>query len=105
MEAFQEIEREKFIVKSLHFLEKNFPEWCADKDENERREFINFSIDFGEKYDIRKEINLQKMMVFDIQYELLQREKEIKDILETVFQEEDNKIKTIEKHYNEILKQ
>lgn len=77
IESFRQIEREKFIVKSLYFLKKNFSEWCADKDESEKREFIDSAIDFGGKHSILKEINVQKLMMILINYADIDIDKEL----------------------------
>ncbi len=69
MEAFRQIEVEKFVQKSVVFLRQNFPEWCTDKEQEEIEAFIHEIIAFGEQYDIRKQLNLQKLMHFKIKYE------------------------------------
>ncbi len=69
MEAFRQIEVEKFVQKSVVFLRQNFPEWCEGKEEQEIEAFIHEIIAFGEQYEIRKQLNLQKLMHFKITYE------------------------------------
>ena len=69
MEAFRRIEVEKFVQKSVVFLQENFPDWCANKEQDEIEAFIHEIITFGEQYEIRKQLNLQKLMHFKISYE------------------------------------
>lgn len=69
MEAFRQIEVEKFVQKSVVFLRQNFADWCADKEQEEIEVFIHKIIAFGEQYEIRKQLNLQKLMHFKITYE------------------------------------
>ncbi len=69
MEAFRQIKVEKFVQKSIVFLRQNFPEWCANKEQEEIETFIHEIIVFGEQYEIRKQLNFQKLMHFKIKYE------------------------------------
>lgn len=69
MEAFRQIEVEKFVQKSVLFLKNNFADWCADKRQEEIEAFIYKMIEFGEQYDIKKQLNLQKLMFFKIEFE------------------------------------
>ncbi len=69
MEAFRQIEVEKFVQKSVVFLQQNFADWCADKEQEAIEAFIHGIIAFGEQYEIRKQLNLQKLMHFKITYE------------------------------------
>lgn len=68
MEAFRQIEVEKFVQKSVVFLQNNFADWCVDKERDEIEAFIYEMIDFGEQYDIKKQLNLQKLMFFKIEF-------------------------------------
>ena len=69
MKAFRQIEVEKFVQKSVVFLQENFADWCADKEQEAIETFIHDIIAFGEQYEIRKQLNLQKLMHFKITYE------------------------------------
>ena len=69
IEAFRQIEVEKFVQKSVVFLQENFADWCADKEQEAIETFIHEIIEFGEQYEIRKQLNLQKLMHFKISYE------------------------------------
>ncbi len=69
MKAFRQIEVEKFVQKSIVFLQENFADWCADKEQETIEAFIHEIIAFGEQYEIQKQLNLQKLMHFKITYE------------------------------------
>lgn len=69
IETFKEIERGKFVEKSLVFLDYNFPDWTKGKKEKELKKFINDMIDLGEQYHIFKEINVQKLMFYKINFD------------------------------------
>jgi len=68
MEAFRQIEVEKFVQKSVVFLHNNFADWCADKTPDDIEAFIYEMIAFGEQYEIKKQLNLQKLMFFKIEF-------------------------------------
>jgi len=68
MEAFRQIEVEKFVQKSVAFLRDNFADWCVDKEQEEIESFIYEMIEFGEQYEIKKQLNLQKLMFFRIEF-------------------------------------
>jgi len=69
LEVFKEIERKKFVEKSLGFLKYNFPEWVTEKEDDELKVFINKIIDLGEEYHLLKEIHAQKLMFLKISYD------------------------------------
>ena len=89
VKAFSNSKWEEFIQKSFPFLRDNFKEWCMDRKDDELRKFILETVDFGEKYGIGKEINVQKLMHFKIEfnfdlkkYNVLQKELNRADINE-----------------------
>ncbi len=89
VKAFSHSKWEEFIQKSLPFLRDNFKEWCVDRKEDELRKFILETVDFGKQYRIGKEINIQKLMHFKIEfnfnlkkYDVLQKEINRADINE-----------------------
>jgi len=62
---------EQFISTSLLFLRENFPEWSQTKEDKFLRDFINKMIQFGREYNILKEINVQKLMAYKIEYDFV----------------------------------
>lgn len=52
LEAFKEASYERFIEKSLIFLDENFSAWARGQREEELRAFIIETIEFGEKIGI-----------------------------------------------------
>lgn len=64
--------------------------------------FILEVVEFGEKYHIKKEINVQKLMVLELKMGLLQKEMEekINEILVYDLATEDSKIVLIKNHLN-----
>ena len=94
IEAFKEIEREKFVYKSNIFLEHNFPDFTAQQGPIKCTKFINDMIDFGEKYHIFKEINVQKLMFLKIEYKFeTPLNKELEAILKPQQKSEDIRVK------------
>lgn len=98
MEAFKKAEVEKFKKKCDEFLNLNFPDWYKDSSKLKRMILIDKIIEFGEKYEIRKEISLQKLLVFELQQKLLEKEftEEVQEVLWQSFKREPNKMKILE---------
>jgi len=69
LQKFSEVRFEEFRKKTIGFLRRNFAEWATGKDDVELRKYINSMIEFGKKYNVFKEINLQKLMHYHIQYQ------------------------------------
>ena len=61
---------EKFILKTIQFLKKNTPEWAEGKDDKEMRGPIEEMIEIGKELNIRKEVNIQKLLYYAITKEL-----------------------------------
>ena len=59
---------ERFIIKSISFLKKNFLAWSLHRSDEAIRLFVEETIRFGERYNVNKEINLQKLMHYQIEY-------------------------------------
>lgn len=59
---------EKFILKTMAFVSKNFPDWPVCSDDIQLRKFIVKMIDFGNSYRIYKEKNVQKLIHYYIQF-------------------------------------
>jgi len=76
------IEKEKFVQKSLLFLNYNFPEWAKGKSEEELKIFVNQVINMAMQYDLSKERSVQKLMYFIIQFQMpIPLSKELSNIL------------------------
>jgi hypothetical protein len=69
LQKFSEVRFEEFRKKTIVFLRRNFAEWANGKDDTELRKYINSMIEFGKKYKVFKEINLQKLMHYHIHYQ------------------------------------
>lgn len=69
IEAFKQIEIQKFVKKSVEFLKENFADWCEEKEDQEVEIFINEIIDFAKEYQITNQILLQKLMYLKITYD------------------------------------
>lgn len=105
MEAFRQIEVEKFVQKSVVFLQNNFADWCVDKEQEAIEAFIYEMIAFGEQYDIKKRLNLQKLMFFKIEFGFdVPLVEELEEILGEVDMNESYRVKSIYKSlYNNQL--
>ncbi len=68
MEQFSTYMLEVFIKKTIVFLIGNFKEWAEGKDETALRHYIRSIMDLGKKYHVTKQINLQKLMHYHIEY-------------------------------------
>lgn len=68
IEQFKRYMLEKFFINTILFLRNNFPEWCEGKNDEELGEFINLIMKFGKNYQIYSEVNLQKLMHYQILY-------------------------------------
>lgn len=100
MEAFRKIELEKFVQKSVIFLRENFTDWSADKEQKGIEVFIYEIFEFSEQYEIRKQLNLQKLMYLKIEFGFeMPLVKEFEDILGEVEQNESYRVKC----FNKIL--
>ncbi|RLD61573.1 MAG: hypothetical protein DRJ05_02355 [Bacteroidetes bacterium] len=94
-DLFREQSMEKFYAKCRSFLIQNFPDFTKPLDDKSLNEFITKIISFGSKYDIKKEINIQKLMVIQIKYDFLKHyelPEDLNYILEYPDREEDKKV-------------
>jgi hypothetical protein len=57
---------ERFISRTVLLLEESAPGWCRDKSHEDRIEFVRSMIEFARSKHIFKEINIQKLMVWQI---------------------------------------
>lgn len=70
MEAFKKKEVEKFIQKSVAFLQENFKSWCKKKEQKDLEQFVHQTVDFAKQKNICKKNNIQKLMFLSIQFHL-----------------------------------
>ena len=68
MEAVDQNEREKFILQSITFLRDALPIWSQGKDDEDLRHFVKEMIYLAHRKSIHREINIQKLMHYRIQY-------------------------------------
>ena len=57
-----------FIAKTVEFLRSNFPDWVGVKDDEQLGMFIQEMIDLGAEHEIKKEINVQKLIYYKIRF-------------------------------------
>lgn len=70
LEALGAPHKEAFIVKTLVFLRKECGLWAELKTEEEIIGHIVEMIKVGDEFDIRKEINIQKVIYYQIKCDL-----------------------------------
>lgn len=66
--VFKNVYIEKFIIDSIEFLNSNFAQWVKNKSKDELDNFVRDTIEFAQLYSIKKEINVQKLMYFRINF-------------------------------------
>ena len=96
--------KEKFILKTIEFLRENTPEWAEEKDGQEIRGPIEEMIKIGKELNIKKEVNIQKLLYYSKTKELqIPFSAAIQEILKTPDLGEDlrtkNLIKAIVKNH------
>lgn len=92
---FRNIAIENFIVKCREFLCINFPDDFTIKDTVRMDIFTRKTIEFGKKYQINSELNIQKLMVIELEFKFLEFEKLpeiIEEILTYPYRDEDLKV-------------
>jgi hypothetical protein len=57
---------ERFISKTVLLLEERVQVWCLDKSTEERDQFVRSMIGFARNKSIFKEINIQKLIVWQV---------------------------------------
>ncbi|NND94652.1 MAG: hypothetical protein HKN45_07265 [Flavobacteriales bacterium] len=62
--------KERFILQTIRFLRENTSDWAVDKNDEEIRRDIENMIRIGDEKNIKKEINIQKMLYHWIKYDL-----------------------------------
>lgn len=67
MEVFEYQSMSLFIKKSIPFLKENAPEFTKEKTDDELEKFIIKAIQFAESHSIKKEINVQRIMLLKIE--------------------------------------
>jgi hypothetical protein len=59
---------ERFVSKTLLLLGDSAPAWCEDKSTGERERFVKSIIEFARSRNIFKEINIQKLLIWHVEY-------------------------------------
>ncbi|NEN23565.1 hypothetical protein G3O08_08635 [Cryomorpha ignava] len=70
IEALGTPKKEKFIEKTIAFLKENTPKWAESKTDDQISATIENMIELGRERNIKKEINIQKLLFHWIKYEL-----------------------------------
>lgn len=60
--------RERFIAKTVVLLEEGFSGWGQDRSPEEKREFVQSMVEFAGINDVFKEINIQKLTVWYLEF-------------------------------------
>ena len=81
-------EKEKFILKTIEFLDENLPDWAHSKNEEEIRKYIEDMITIGRCKNVKKEINIQRLLYHSILRQIPNPSAIARDIL-TYSEEED----------------
>ena len=68
--ALAEAMMDTFVTKSQAFLRENEPHWCEGKDDETLRAFVNETAALARARDIRKEINIQRLLIHRVRGEL-----------------------------------
>jgi len=97
--VFQEYERQKFIRKSKLFIKENFNEYYSENEEQDIAKLINKCIDYGYKYDMKKEISVQKLIYLQIEFKLFEEQDDrFYELLEYTYTTEENKLLKLFNH-------
>jgi len=67
IEKLDELEKEKFIKRSVVFLKANYADWSSDKSDSEIMSFIFSIINFGTQFDLKKERIYIELMILEIE--------------------------------------
>lgn len=68
LQSFSKSEEENFIRNSLTFIHKELSSLVHWANEEEARLFIRSIIDFSLAYEIRSELNIQKLMYYKLRF-------------------------------------
>ncbi|MBP6311718.1 MAG: hypothetical protein KA408_05570 [Flavobacteriales bacterium] len=94
LEALGAPHKEAFIAKTLVFLRKECAQWAMNKEDEVIVESIENMIYFAKRYDVKKEVNVQKLLYHWIQSELeLPFKQPLKDALMQENVSEDKRVK------------
>lgn len=69
MEALDRAMMTRFIEKSIDFIRINFPDWSSEQSDEALTSFITTMTTLARSYQIRKEINVQKLMEYKITFD------------------------------------
>jgi len=68
LEAFRQIEEEKFIAQTLDFVKENCRVWTKDKKEEELKRYVDKQIQLFQFHDIKSKANIQDLIFANIIY-------------------------------------
>jgi hypothetical protein len=66
--AFSAEQDNGFVLKSLIFLESGFPDWCSERDESQKKQFVTDSIRLAREHHLYRERSIQRLMFLQIRY-------------------------------------
>lgn len=69
MEVFEYQSMGLFIKKSIPFLKENAPKFTKEKSDDELEKLIIKAIQFAESHNIKKEINVRRIMLLKIEHD------------------------------------
>ena len=58
-----------FIVNCKQFIEQNAPEWCIDKSDDDKHQFVEEMIEFSHDCHIYNEDSIQRLIYYKIEYD------------------------------------
>lgn len=70
IEALGSPHKAKFIEKTITFLRESIPEWAESKNDDQVKTSIESILEIGKERNIKKEINIQKLLYHWIKYDL-----------------------------------
>jgi len=91
--------KEEFVQKTIVFLKENTPYWASNRTEEEIREHVVRMIEEGRQVEVKKEINIQKLLYNWIRYDLmLPFSEKVDGILRQSAEHEDDRLHTLIKN-------
>lgn len=68
-QALEAAAMDRFIVECKRSIEQNAPEWCADKSDEDKQEFVEQMIDFAHDCHLFKEHIIRQLIYYKIEYD------------------------------------
>ena len=59
---------DQFTSECISFIEMEYPDWCHAKEKADLEKFVIRVIDFGMRHNVKAEMNVQKLMIYAIEF-------------------------------------